>query len=68
VGLEERAVAAEEGGDGLHPLARLLRRLARARPDVGARRRRRHRERRGGKKDWRAKQKHNDSVYREKKN
>lgn len=38
VGLEERAVAAEEGGDGLHPLPRLLRRLARARPAAAARR------------------------------
>lgn len=45
VGLEERAVAPEEGGDGLHPLAGLLRRLARARPAAAAaRRRRRHRE------------------------
>lgn len=46
VGLEERAVAAEEGGDGLHPLAGLLRRLARAR--AAPRRRRRHREGRSG--------------------
>lgn len=41
VGLEERAVAAEEGGEGLHPLAGPLRRLARVR--AAARRSRRHR-------------------------
>jgi len=43
VGLEQRAVAAEEGGEGLHPLAGPRRRLARVRTAAAARRSRRHR-------------------------
>jgi hypothetical protein len=42
VGLEERAVAAEEARKGLHPLAGLPRRLARVRAAAA----RRHRARR----------------------
>jgi hypothetical protein len=44
VGLEQRAVASEEVGDGLHPLAGPRRRLARVRA-AAARRSRRHRSR-----------------------
>lgn len=43
VRLEQRAVAAEEGGEGFHPLAGPRRRLARVRAAAAARRSRRHR-------------------------
>jgi hypothetical protein len=45
VGLEQRAVASEEVGEGLHPLAGPRGRLARVRAAAAARRSRRHRSR-----------------------
>jgi hypothetical protein len=42
VGLKQRAVAAEEGGEGLHPLAGPRRRLAGVRAAAAPRRSRRH--------------------------
>lgn len=45
VRLEERAVEVEKGGDGLHPLAGLLRRLARVPAAAAAARRSRRRHR-----------------------